>query len=342
MNAIHAKTLVLDTHIDIRWPETPDWTQETRQLVDLPKMRQGQMSAAIFIAYVPQGRRDASGHAQAAARAEAMLQHIRNRATAPGTRFCATPDALEACFAAGDTAVLSAVENGYAMGHDLSRIAAWRALGAVYLTLTHDGHNEISDSARPKANLGDAPSEHGGLSAFGETAVADLVVLDSLMYVHVNERSMARSMAREAEANDNTNDVSYAKANDLDYCYDYCYCSFVCRTDNHVESGNRILPKGLYHIHCGFIIRKQHKNKLKIQYSLPRYITIRVNSYFVIVIHRCQNLLENPNRLLQLNRIKKKRSLLKKPPSILPITITRKTAKTQTQHQHMRCLIQDT
>jgi hypothetical protein len=62
------------------------------------------------------------------------------------------------------------------------------------------------------------------------------------------------------------------------YCYGYGYCSFVCHTDNHVESGNRILPKGLYHIHCGFIIRKQHKNKLKIQYSLPRYITIRVNS----------------------------------------------------------------
>ena len=194
MNPIHAKTLVLDTHIDIRWPETPDWTQETRQLVDLPKMRQGQMSAAIFIAYVPQGRRDASGHAQAAARAEAMLQHIRNRATAPGTRFCATPDALEACFAAGDTAVLSAVENGYAMGHDLSRIAAWRALGAVYLTLTHDGHNEIADSARPKANLGDAPSEHGGLSAFGETAVAEMNRQGLMVDVsHVAKSGMLRA-----------------------------------------------------------------------------------------------------------------------------------------------------
>jgi hypothetical protein len=41
--------------------------------------------------------------------------------------------------------------------------------------------------------------------------------------------------------NDNTNDVSYARANDLDYYYYYYYyCSFVCHTDNHVESGNRI------------------------------------------------------------------------------------------------------
>lgn len=194
MNDIHAKTLVLDTHIDIRWPETPDWTQETRQLVDLPKMRQGQMSAAIFIAYVPQGRRDAAGHAQAAARAEAMLRHIRARGSAPGTRFCATPDALEACFAAGDTAVLSAVENGYAMGLDLSRIAAWRELGAVYLTLTHDGHNEISDSARPRANLGDAPAEHGGLSAFGGTVIAEMNRQGLMVDVsHVAKSGMLRA-----------------------------------------------------------------------------------------------------------------------------------------------------
>jgi len=80
----------------------------------------------------------------------------------------------------------------------------------------------------------------------GETAAAALAlaVLDVLTYVLVNEHT-ALVAAREAEANDNTNDVSYARANDLDYycydyCYDYCYCSFVCHTDNHVESGNRI------------------------------------------------------------------------------------------------------
>jgi hypothetical protein len=64
---------------------------------------------------------------------------------------------------------------------------------------------------------------HVSLMYLGETVVAlALAVLDVLTYVFVNERSVAR----EAEANDNTNDVSYAKANDLDYYY-YYYCSFV-------------------------------------------------------------------------------------------------------------------
>ena len=192
--SIHDDTLVLDTHIDIRWPETPDWTGETRQLVDLPKMRAGGMDGAIFIAYVPQGRRDLAGHAAAGARAEAMLRHIAARASVPGTRFCATPDALEACFAAGETAVLSAVENGYAMGRDLGRIGLWRSLGAVYLTLTHDGHNDLSDSARPKAALGDAAAEHGGLSKLGEQAVAELNARGLMVDVsHVAKAGMLRA-----------------------------------------------------------------------------------------------------------------------------------------------------
>lgn len=166
--------LVIDTHIDIRWPETPDWLGETSQCVDLPKMRAGGMSAAVFIAYVGQGARDHAGHNAAAARADGMLRHIRARADGTAARFCTTPGEVETSFTAGIPAVLSAVENGYAMGHDLGRIAAWRRLGAIYLTLTHDGHNALSDSARPRKNLGDSESEHGGLSALGRTAIAEM------------------------------------------------------------------------------------------------------------------------------------------------------------------------
>ena len=166
--------LILDPHLDIRWPDPPDWLGATDRCVDLPKMRAGGMAAAVFIAYTPQGPRDHAGHAAAAARADAMLRHIRGRADGRATRFCDTPDALEAAFAAGIPAVLSAVENGYAMGHDLGRIAAWRRLGAIYLTITHDGHNALSDSARPRAELGDGAQEHGGLSALGRAALAEM------------------------------------------------------------------------------------------------------------------------------------------------------------------------
>ncbi len=166
--------MILDTHVDIPWPAPPDWTGETGLCVDLPRMRAGGVHGSVFIAYVPQGPRDAPGLRAAGERAEAMLRHIRGRADGRTTRFCPTPDAFEDAAHAGIPAVLSAVENGHAMGTDLGAIARWRRLGAIYLTLTHDGHNLLADSARPRPNLGDGEALHGGLSALGRAAIAEM------------------------------------------------------------------------------------------------------------------------------------------------------------------------
>jgi membrane dipeptidase len=186
--------LTLDTHIDIRWPAPPDPLADGPMRVDFPKMARGGLRAAVFIAYVGQGKRDAAGHAAAAARAEAMLHHIRARADGDARHFCATPDDLLACHEAGALAVLSAVENGYAMGHDLGAPARWRALGACYLTLTHDGHNDLSDSARPREQLGDSAAEHGGLSPLGRQAVAALNAAGMLVDVsHVSKPGMLQA-----------------------------------------------------------------------------------------------------------------------------------------------------
>lgn len=171
--AIHAATLTLDTHVDIPWPNTPDPAGETQRRVDFPKMRRGGLNAVVFIAYLPQGPLTEEGHAAAAERAEAMLRHIRG--TAGGDRdFCTDAASLEAAKAAGHLGVVCAVENGYAMGEDLSRLALWKSLGATYVTLTHNGHNLLADSAIPRKDLGDEETRHGGLSALGRAAIAEM------------------------------------------------------------------------------------------------------------------------------------------------------------------------
>jgi membrane dipeptidase len=86
------------------------------------------------------------------------------------------------------------VENGFAMGQDLSRLAAFRALGARYLTLTHNGHNALADSCNPRKDLGDAAAEHGGLSALGRAAIAELNRLGMLIDVaHVSRDTMLQA-----------------------------------------------------------------------------------------------------------------------------------------------------
>ena len=194
--AIHAATLTLDTHVDIRWPDPPDATQETDRCVDFPKMQRGGLKAVVFIAYTPQGPRDVAGHQAAADRAEAMLRHIRTRADGVARRFCATADELEAAHQAGALAVLSAVENGNAMGRDLARLKLWRDLGAIYLTLTHDGHNDLADAARPKPALGDGTAQHGGLSDLGRQAIAEMNRIGLIIDVsHAAKSSMMQAAA---------------------------------------------------------------------------------------------------------------------------------------------------
>jgi membrane dipeptidase len=193
-DAIHAATLTLDTHVDIRWPDPPDATTETDRCVDFPKMQRGGLKAVVFIAYTPQGPRDVAGHQAAADRAEAMLRHIRTGADGVARRFCATADELEAAHQAGALAVLSAVENGNAMGRDLARLKLWRDLGAIYLTLTHDGHNDLADAARPKPALGDGTAEHGGLSDLGRQAIAEMNRIGLIIDVsHAAKSSMMQA-----------------------------------------------------------------------------------------------------------------------------------------------------
>jgi hypothetical protein len=174
--SVHAATLTLDTHVDIPWPEMADPAGPTQRKVDFGKMRRGGLKAVVFIAYVPQGRRDAEGHAAAGARAEAMLRAIRGTAgdDPADRRICTTAAGVEAAARDGALAIMLGVENGHAVGRDLGRLALWRSLGAIYLTLTHDGHNDLADSARPRADLADVAVEHGGLTELGRSAIREM------------------------------------------------------------------------------------------------------------------------------------------------------------------------
>jgi membrane dipeptidase len=194
--ALHAATLTIDTHVDIPWPEPPDPRGETRRCVDYPKMVTGGLGAVVFAAYLPQGPRDAQGHDAAASRAEAMLRSIRASAAGEGRSIASRAADVEAAHAAGKIAVMLAVENGYAMGEDLSRLALWRGLGICYLTLTHNGHNLLSDSAIPLPGLGDGPTLHGGLSDLGRAAIVEMNGLGIMVDVsHVAKTAMLQAVA---------------------------------------------------------------------------------------------------------------------------------------------------
>src|SRR5687767_7745837 len=153
--AIHDRVIALDTHVDIpnnyATPEV-DPGVRGRSQVDLVKMREGGLDAAFFIVYVGQGPRTAEGNQRAKDAAMNKFNAIHRMAEQM------YPDRITIAYRADDVARIRqsgklvaaiGIENGYVIGNDLSLIKTYFDLGARYMTLTHNGHNDIGDSNTP-------------------------------------------------------------------------------------------------------------------------------------------------------------------------------------------------
>ncbi len=173
----HRQVLTLDSHCD-----TPMWFCEKREdnarmfgegsdrvLVDIPKMSSGMLDASVMVAYLPQGERTEQGHREAAAMADRLLTQMDQMVQDNEESACLayTAEDLYRAKRMGKKAVMKGIENGYAIGRDISLISHFRQRGVVYMTLCHNGDNEICDSARGNA-------EHGGLSPFGADVVREM------------------------------------------------------------------------------------------------------------------------------------------------------------------------
>lgn len=191
---IHEEALIIDTHVDIspQFAGEVNPCESTDRQVDVPKMAAGDVDAAFFIVYVGQGPRTEEGYAEAKETALDRFAAIHRMAE----ELC--PSAIELAYTADDVARIRAngkrvaaigIENGYAIGTDLSLLERYYELGGRYMTLSHNGHNDISDSANPGDD--EPESEHDGLSAFGEEVVAEMNRLGMMVDVsHVSGQAV--------------------------------------------------------------------------------------------------------------------------------------------------------
>lgn len=199
---IHLRVMALDTHVDIdedfSSPASDPGQRGSRQ-VDLPKMDDGGLDAAFFIVYVGQTARTPENYLGAQELAQRKFDGIFQMTRTYQTQIalaCRSSD-VETIHAGGRRVALIGVENGYSIGKDLGRLQAYYDQCARYFGLVHNGHNDIADSASPSASLGDAPEEHGGLSAFGEAVVRELNRLGMMVDVsHASKQTMLEAIAQ--------------------------------------------------------------------------------------------------------------------------------------------------
>jgi len=172
---IHSRIITLDSHCDTPMFFSEGYTADMfskrtdKVLVDLPKMREGFLDASIMVAYLKQGERDAESLLAATAKANRILTQIEEMVAANCTAvdIAYTPSDIARLKHVGKKAIMLGIENGYAIGKDLSLLEHFAKRGIVYMTLCHNGDNDICDSAKGNA-------EHGGLSPFGEQVVLEM------------------------------------------------------------------------------------------------------------------------------------------------------------------------
>ena len=192
---LHNRFITLDTHCDtpMFFPKGIHFNQrDPRILVDLHKMVEGRQDAVIMAAYLPQPKigetfsslvesddltpyQYANGiFDQIEAIAKSNSRHIS---------IARTPSDLYEDKRRGRKSIMFAIENGLALEHDLANVKRFAQRGVVYITLCHNGDNDICDSAR-------GCNTHDGVSQFGEQVIREMNRLGIMVDLsHAAEKS---------------------------------------------------------------------------------------------------------------------------------------------------------
>jgi membrane dipeptidase len=204
--AIHGRVLTVDTHVDIPVDfATPraDPGVRGRSQVDLPRMREGGLDAAFFVVYVGQRARTPENYHWARDAALRKFHGIRRMT------YEQYPERIGLAYSAADVERIAregrlvaaiGIENGFSVGRDLALLGEFHRLGARYAGLVHNGHNDIADSAQPRADLGDRAEEHGGLSEFGRAYVREANRLGMMVDVSHASKKATLQTARHSLA----------------------------------------------------------------------------------------------------------------------------------------------
>lgn len=195
---IHQAVITIDTHDDINvanFTDSINYTQRLNTQVNLPKMREGQLDVAWLIVYTGQGPLTPDGYAAAEENAMAKFEAIERLTTtyAPDQMVLATSSAqVRQATEEGKMVAMIGVENAYPMGEDLANFEKYHALGARYVSLSHNGHSQFSDS-----NTGEADGFlHDGLSELGKQAVVEMNRLGMMIDVsHPSKEAMRQMIA---------------------------------------------------------------------------------------------------------------------------------------------------
>ncbi len=192
-----ASVPLVDGHNDLPWEiranrQHPrdvaayDLRERTPGHTDLARLKAGMVGAQFWSIYVPGEIRD-SGFARVQLEQFDIARRLIARypeALVPALRAAD----IERAHADGKVASLLGLEGGHAIENSLGALRAYHALGARYMTLTHNVTLDWADA-------GSDEHRHGGLTAFGREVVREMNRLGMLVDLsHVSDGVMSDAL----------------------------------------------------------------------------------------------------------------------------------------------------
>jgi membrane dipeptidase len=195
--ALLRSTPLIDGHNDLPWEirragDHPldvaayDLRKPAPKHTDLARMAAGQVGAQFWSIYIDGEMKD-SGYARVQLEqfdiARRMIARYPDRLAA-----AFTADDIERAFRRHRVGSLLGMEGGHAIENSLGVLRAYYALGARYLTLTHNVTLDWADAALDSAR-------HGGLTEFGREVVREMNRLGMLVDLsHVSPATMSDAL----------------------------------------------------------------------------------------------------------------------------------------------------
>ena len=182
---LHFSSIVIDTHDDTTQrlldPKFDLGVRHSDGSIDIPRMREGNLSALFFSIWIPSKITGPQAVKLALDQIDAVRETVRKH---PNDLVLATTaDEIRAARQQNKIAALIGVEGGHMMGNDLSVLRSFAALGVRYMTLTHTGNTEWADSSTDKP-------AHNGLTDFGKDVVREMNRLGIIVDVsHISDKT---------------------------------------------------------------------------------------------------------------------------------------------------------
>jgi microsomal dipeptidase-like Zn-dependent dipeptidase len=195
--------ITIDTHIDINvdnFTDSLNYTMNTDTQFNLPNMIKGGLDVAWLVVYTAQGELNEEGYEAAYENAISKfdaIDRLVNVYAPDQVELALTSDDVRKIVAKGKKVIMIGVENAYSLGLDTSNVKKFWERGARYVSLSHNGHSQFTDS-----NTGefDGTALHNGLSDLGKEVVELLNYYGIMIDISHPSKEGIRQMAELSKA----------------------------------------------------------------------------------------------------------------------------------------------